>query len=526
MSAAAGAVDDTVALAKGGRTSFYGFILRLVARIPFLFFAGRLYGAETLGRFAYAILVVEFAAQLTTMGLKRGLAFEISSSDREDRLVVWDAMLLSAAASAIAAVILASLPQMMFPNSDLKGAEWLLPLIVFAIAGSDVALAALAYRHDVRASVIARSIVEQWTISVAAMALYFTFLRNDGLIVAYVLSMIGALSFSLWPLIRSYGMPVGWRPDPRRLLTMARRNLPLAGSDAMEWGSRRIDIAILGLFFSPAFVGIYFAAQQVASLPQRLKTSFDPILGPVISQKLQDDDKGGVAAQVRQVGFWIIAAQTAVALALGIPGEAVMELSGPVFVAGTAALAFLLAAEVAAATAAVSETALVYVARHRNLMISLFTLALQATLTVVLILGFRAVRLPPQWAAAFGWQTTRMPEAWAATGPAIALLLALGLGSIIKSRLLSRILGASVIGWRWPLVWAALAAGIAGTLVTRLPHAWRFAELPIGIPLILGVFGAIVWTKSFTEEDRILFRRAPPAAEPVADPRDIPVRID
>ena len=522
MSVAAGAVDDTVALAKGGRTSFYGFILRLVARVPFLFFAGRIYGAETLGRFAYAILVVEFAAQLTTMGLKRGLAFEISSTDRDDRLVVWDAMALSVGASALAAIVLASMPGMMFPNSDLKGAERLLPLIVFAIAGSDVALAALAYRHNVRASVVARSIVEQWTISIAAMLLYFTFLGNDGLIVAYVLSMVGALAFSLWPLVRTYGTPAGWRPEPARLAAMARRNLPLAGADAMEWGSRRIDIAILGLFFSPAFVGIYFAAQQVASLPQRLKTSFDPILGPVISQKLQGGDRAGVAAQVRQVGFWIIAAQTAVALALGIPAEAVMELSGSVFVAGTAALAFLLAAEVAAATGAVSETALIYVARHRNLMVSLFTLAMQAALTVALIVGFRAIRVPPDWAERLGWPSATMPEAWAATAPAIALLLALGLASIIKSRLLARLLDAPVIGWRWPLVWAALAAGIVGHLVTRLPHAWRFAELPIGIPLILGVFGTIVWKKSFTEEDRLLFRRAP--ATP--DPRTMPVRID
>ena len=59
------------------------------------------------------------------------------------------------------------------------------------------------------------------------------------------------------------------------------------------------------------------------------------------------------------------------ALALGIPGEAVMGLVGAGFVAGTAALAFLLAAEVVAATAAVSEAALIYVARHRNMMISL-----------------------------------------------------------------------------------------------------------------------------------------------------------
>src|SRR3546814_3546634 len=67
-------------------------------------------------------------------------------------------------------------------------------------------------------------------------------------------------------------------------------------------------------------------AQQVASLPQKLKTSFEPILGPVITRNLAEKRLGAVAAQVSQVGFWIIAAQAGVALALGIPGEAVMGL--------------------------------------------------------------------------------------------------------------------------------------------------------------------------------------------------------
>ena len=66
MSEAATPPDDIATLAKGGRTNFIGFWLRLAARIPFLFIAGRVYGAEALGRMAYAILIIEFAAQIAT----------------------------------------------------------------------------------------------------------------------------------------------------------------------------------------------------------------------------------------------------------------------------------------------------------------------------------------------------------------------------------------------------------------------------------------------------------------------------
>src|SRR3546814_922097 len=145
-------MSDLAALAKGGRTNFFGFLLRLAARLPFLFIAGRMYGAEALGRFAYAIIVVEFAAQIATLGLKRGLAEQLSTDGRPDTHVVWDALLVGWIVSAIAAAVLITLPGLMFPNSAINGLDRLLPLIVFAIVCSDITLEALAYRHDLWAT--------------------------------------------------------------------------------------------------------------------------------------------------------------------------------------------------------------------------------------------------------------------------------------------------------------------------------------------------------------------------------------
>ena len=480
--------SDIALLAKGGRTNIFGFLLRLAARLPFLFIAGRLYGASVLGRFAYAILVIEFAAQLATLGLKRGLAQRLSSSSEPASHIVWDGLLIAGMASAIAVAVLAAVPEVMFPNSGINGHERLLPLTIFGIAWSEVALAALAYRHNVGAAVTARAVVEPWTISIAALGLWF-YSARDGLILSYAVSMTAALIASLVPLLRSYGLPQGWRPRVVPLLKMARRNAPLAAADAIEWGTRNIDRAILGLFFPPAIVGVYWVAQQVTTLPQKLKTSFDPILGPVITQNLEAGNKAAVAAQVRQVGFWILAAQAGIALALSISGEAVMGLVGPAFVAGTGALVILLAAEVIAATAAVSETALVYVARHRNLMISVAVISLQAGLSFLFIFAARALGLP---------------QAYQAAGPALALMLALGFGAIVKSRLLARLLGAGVSGWRWALIWAAIVAGAIGSVATHIPE---WGELLLGIPAVLIAYSYIIWRKGFTPEDRVLFKR-------------------
>jgi O-antigen/teichoic acid export membrane protein len=486
--------EDIAALARGGRTNFFGFLLRLAARLPFLFIAGHYYGAEELGRFAYASIVIEFIAQLATLGLKRGLAQQLSAGGRPDACTVFDGLLAALIASAAASALLMIFPWVLFQTGEISAIERLVPLVVFGIAGADVALAALAYRHDIAATVQVRALVEPWTISIAAGALIFI-APEDGLFIAYVVSIFAGLAFSLWRLFRSYGAPPGWKPHPVELLTVARRNIPLAAADAIEWGSRRFDIFILGLFVRDEIVGIYYVAQNVASLPQKLKTSFDPILAPVITQKLALGDRAAVARQVRQVGFWVIAAQAAIALALGIPGEALLALFGEdrAFVGATGALALLLAAEVVAATAAVSEAALVYVARHRNLLISLLMVAVQATLTVAFILAAERLPLRPD-----------QLQAYQAAGAALALMLALAISSVLKARLLCRLLDAPVQGWRWSLIWAAGAATLVGVAISQLPE---WLQLAVGAPLIMVSFGWMVWYRGFTEEDRVLFRR-------------------
>ncbi|MCM8730417.1 lipopolysaccharide biosynthesis protein [Hephaestia sp. GCM10023244] len=485
---------DIAALAKGGRTNVGGFVLRLIARLPFLFIAGRLYGPDLVGRFALAVVVVELAALLATLGLKRGLAQALANTDRPHVHVVWDAMALAFVMSLLASAVLIAFPQVMYPDSVIQGLDRFLPCIIFAIAWSDVSLAALAYRLNIKATVTARAVVEPWTISIAAWVLsYIAF--DDGLVLSYVASMAAAMIASIIPFVRSYGLPYGWSPRLSELFTLARRNMPLAGADTIEWATRNVDRFILGLLFEPKIVGIYYMAQQVSSLPQKLKTSFEPVLGPVISRSLAEHDLKAVANQVRQVGFWTITAQAAIALMLAIPGEAVMGMVGPEFVAGTAALGFLLTAEVLASTGTVCESALVYVARMRNLMISMAMLGVQIALSFVLVFAMR----DQQW-----------PINYQAAGPAVALMISVTITSLIKALVLKGVLKAPVSGYRWPLVWATLAAIVVGTIFTSLPKRLEWAELIVGIPAIAATFLFIIWRWAFGPEDRTLFSKAPP----------------
>lgn len=483
--------DDIAAIARGGRTNFLGFFLRLAARIPFLFIAGRMpeYGPEALGRFASALVVIELVAMVCSLGEKRGLAQRLSESEAHPANLVADGLLVAFATSSLLALGLWLFPAPMFPSGHYTEADRLIVIAIPPLAMTEIWLAGLAYRFNIGATVSARAIVEPWTLSIMAGIMVFV-APESGLSIAYIVSIFAAALAALIPYQKLYGLPQDWRPNPARMGRLMLRSLPLATADAIEWGTRRLDIFILGLFAAPSAVGVYYVAQQVASLPQKLKTSFEPILGPVITRSLKDRDYAAIARQVCQVGFWITAAQAGIALALGIPGEGVMGLIGPQFVGGTGALSFLLAAEVVAATAVVSEAALIYMAKLQNLVISVATIALQGLLTLAGI-----------------WLVDRLGfnDLYRAAAAAAALMLALGVASLVKSSLLSRLLGERINNWRWALLWAALPAGLLGWAATHFLPEW--AELALGIPAILALYCWVIWAKGFGPEDRVLFRK-------------------
>jgi O-antigen/teichoic acid export membrane protein len=484
--------DDIAALARGGRTNLFGFFLRLAARIPFLFIAGRApgYGPAALGVFASALVLIELTAMICTLGEKRGLAQRLSDSDEHPANVIADGSIIALIASCLVALGFWLFPAPLFPGGQFTWVDRLMVLAIPPLALTEIWLAALAYRFDVGATVRARAIVEPWTISIVA-GLMALFALESGLAVAYLASVYAAAITAFIPFLRAYGLPKGWKPSLSGMGKLTLRSLPIATADAIEWGTRRLDIFILGLFAAPSAVGVYYVAQQVASLPQRLKTSFEPILGPVITRNLKLRDYGAIARQVRQVGFWILAAQLGVALALGIPGEGVMGLVGPQFVNGNGALAFLLAAEVVAATAVVSEAALIYVARIRNLVVSVLTVVLQGLLTVAGILLT---------------QRLGYDEMYQAAAAALALALALAFASLIKSYMLAGFLREAINNWRWALIWAVAPAVLVGWAATQFLPEW--AELAFGIPAILAVYFGVLWRRAFGPEDRLLFQKA------------------
>jgi hypothetical protein len=73
------------------------------------------------------------------------------------------------------------------------GFDRILPLMAVAIVTSDVAIAAMAFRNRLGVAVVARSVVEPWTLAIVALLMAFTPLKRDGLLIAYAASMVAAM---------------------------------------------------------------------------------------------------------------------------------------------------------------------------------------------------------------------------------------------------------------------------------------------------------------------------------------------
>ena len=158
--------EDIAVIAKGGRTNLMGFFLRLAARLPFLFIAGRAdaYGPAALGRFASALVVIELTAMICTLGEKRGLAQRLSESDDNPANVVADGALVALAASCAIALVFWLFPAPMFPSGHFTELDRLMVIAIPPLALTEIWLAGLAYRYNIAATVRARAIVEPWTI--------------------------------------------------------------------------------------------------------------------------------------------------------------------------------------------------------------------------------------------------------------------------------------------------------------------------------------------------------------------------
>lgn len=392
---------DNKDIAKGAGANFFGFILRLGSRLPFLILAVTLFGPELYGRYNYTITTVELCAAFATFGFKRSL-FKFIHDDEYTGIYSIEQVMVSALCCSLLVgaiftgiiILSAGLLAAIFDYPEMVTGLTTLAPMVMIIAGLDVILAGTRATRKMRYEVVSRSIVEPYILLSSMLTLFYLGFDNYGLLMAYAIALIAALLYAIWGFCHLYSFEkiIQAKPSLTLMKRLLRFSGPTAFHDLALLFFMRMDIFTVKFFFSEAILGVYTIAQQFATSVEKIYQSFYPILSPVMAKNLVEKDFKTVEQQMIMVSRWILMIQSILVIlcmffgveifsALLDNGEAMGTLS--MVLTGTIILFFLMLGETINGGFGMADLPIIYRSPFFNPLISLIMIPVYVALTYV-----------------------------------------------------------------------------------------------------------------------------------------------
>ncbi|MDG1708916.1 MAG: oligosaccharide flippase family protein [Emcibacteraceae bacterium] len=316
---AATTAKDNKDIAKGAGANFFGFLVRLGSRLPFLILAVALFGNELYGRYNYTITTIEICAAFATFGFKRSLFKFIHDDEYSGQYSIEQVMVSALLSSVIVGLIFTGIIILsaetlayLFDYPEMVvGLKSLAPMVII-ITALDVILAGTRATRKMRYEVISRSLVEPYVLLGTMLLFFYLGYDTFGLLMAYSVALIAALIYAIWGFCNLYSLErtLKARPDFQLMKRLMRFSGPTAFHDLALLTFMRMDIFAVKFFFSEAILGVYTIAQQFATSVEKIYQSFYPILSPVMAKNLVEKDFKTVEAQMIMVSRWILMIQS------------------------------------------------------------------------------------------------------------------------------------------------------------------------------------------------------------------------
>ena len=363
-----------------------GFLVRPLSRVPFLFIIGRIYGETAFGRLVFAVGLFEAAAAFARLGVRDTLFRFLAESADEPENVIADCVALSGGLSILTALVVflgASIAPIYVGSADLWAAVRALAPLLPIFVLTDILLAASRAQRRVGYEVAARSIVEPALLTLAAAGLGLMG-RSSGLLEAYTLAQLAAFAIAVLGAARRYNWCAAHRPSWRRMRAYAAVSFPTGLADCMNLAFLTTGAVAVGQFSGAAALGVYGMAQNLETALSKIRQAFDMIVAPTVGRRLNDE--GAVlAAQLRDIGRWILNAQLPLFMLFLMLGDLVLGLFGKQFASGWQVLVWLTLVAVIDGTLNLAQVPL-YLKRPRtNSVIAFVGLALHVALCWVLV---------------------------------------------------------------------------------------------------------------------------------------------
>ena len=387
-------------LLKGAAANLFGFIIRLGARLPFLFVVALLYGKEIFGQYLFAVTLVETLTATILFGFKRSL-FHFLNDDvqKGDKTGVYNTILTAlmvctgfGALLIIPLYLWQDIIRHFFPGHMAQGVFILLP-VALLYAAAEILLTATRAARKMRYEVTAKSIIEPYSLLALSAGLFFLNYVALGLFIAYWVMNISIFLYALYAFGRVYGKEVRvWRGlSWSKFKAMTAFSAPTAAYDLIGVLILRIDIYFLAAMVSPGALGIYGIALQIVTIVKKIRQSFDPILEPVISHSLKQSSLATVSKELSQVSYWIFSIQAMIFTLLLFYGQGVLGLFDATGDQASLTLLVLIGAIIIQGSFGLGELIFLYKKPTINPVLSIVILVIHAGLCYFLTLRFGIV---------------------------------------------------------------------------------------------------------------------------------------
>ena len=478
---------DNKDIAKGAGANFFGFIVRLGSRLPFLIFAIALFGNELYGRYIFTITTVEICAAFAAFGFKRSLFKFIHDDEYSDKYtseqIMLTAIIWSIVVGGVFTVLVyvgADLLSLAFDYPEMVDGLKMLAPIIIVITALDVILAGTRATRKMRYEVIARSIIEPYTLLGSTLVFYFMGFTSYGLLMGYALALTVALIYAVWSFCHLYSFERIYQSKPslKLMKRLAKFSGPTAFHDLALLVFMRMDVFTVTYFFSETVLGVYNIAQQFATSVEKIYQSFYPILSPVMAKNFVKKDFETIETQMVMVSRWILMIQSILVILSFFYGETIYAAilatdtaTDISFVAvGAAILVFLMIGETINGGFGLADLPIIYRTPHFNPIISLTMIPVYIILAYIL--------------------TQQMN--FGAVGVAMALCTTYFLMNLTRVLLINRLFGINILQLRTlkVIVAAVIAASLYKAVVLYSPidllYGWGIAA---GLPIVFILYG-------------------------------------
>jgi O-antigen/teichoic acid export membrane protein len=436
---------DKRTILRGAGLAMAGFLVRPLARVPFLFIVGRIYGRGEFGRYVFAVGLLEAFAALCRLGLKDNLFRFLAEHPEDQQPILMEALTVAIGLSAVCAILV-------FFGAPLLGEAlhtaplWrmlglMIPILPVFVA-TDLLFAAARFHRAVSYEVLGRSLVEPLMITGGALGFGLAGVGAPGLLIAYMTAQVLTLGVAAFGVARRFNLSLPVAPlDLTRLRGMVTRSAPTGFADCVSLGFNAVGIVLVGNLLGEAALGVYGMAMNLETAISKVRQAFDMIVVPVVSRGLSERGPAYVVDQLRMIGRSIITAQLPLFAVSLLFGADILGLFSHSFRSGAVLLALLALAAVIDGGINLAQVPLFLSRPKANLAIAVVALAVNLGLGVLL--------------------TPRLGVA----GIGVAIVGALALSALARQVLVARIFGRSLLGLS---LWRPIAAALGATAVSAL----------------------------------------------------------